>query len=181
MRREIEKLHEEWEKSGTPLLDFRIGLHTGWAATGNMGSEILFDYTALGDTVNLGSRLEGANKVYGTKMMISEPTREQAGDKIVTRRLDSIIVKGKEEPIAVYELIGRRGEVADEKIKLIEKYERAFELYSQREFEQAHELFGEILSEEEDPPSRVFLEKTEELLDNPPAADWQPVNKLTSK
>ncbi len=181
MRREIEKLHEEWEKSGTPLLDFRIGLHTGWAATGNMGSEILFDYTALGDTVNLGSRLEGANKVYGTKMMISEPTREQAGDKIVTRRLDSIIVKGKEEPIAVYELIGRQGEVADEKIELIKKYERAFNLYSRREFEKAHELFEDILSDHDDPPSCVFLKKTEELLDNPPPVDWQPVTKLTAK
>lgn len=178
----LKKLQDQWREEGREVLDLRIGLHTGPAATGNMGSEQLFDYTAIGDNVNLGSRLEGANKKYGTRCMISEETYSQVEDLVDVRELDKIIVKGREEPVTVYQLLGRTGEVNEEWLERRDRFEEALEHYRNREWDEAIERF-ETLTEEfpDDEPSRVMLERTRQYRDDPPPEDWNGAFRLTSK
>src|SRR5438094_665724 len=105
---------KQWEAEGKPHLDIGIGLNTGVASVGNMGSALRRGYTALGDTVNLSSRLEGLNKDYGTHIIVNESTYEEAKDSgFVFRELDLIRVKGKLQPVTICELIGRAGENSD--------------------------------------------------------------------
>jgi len=102
---QLEVLKAKWREQGWPIIDIGIGINTGFAVAGNMGSNHRMDYTVMGDTINLGSRLEGTNKVYGTRIIISEYTYEKVKDKVITRELDKIKVKGKTEPVTIYELI----------------------------------------------------------------------------
>lgn len=178
----LKELQEEWREQGDEVLDLRIGLHTGHAATGNMGSEMLFDYTAIGDNVNLGSRLEGANKQYNTRCMMSESTYEETRDIIEARELDKIVVKGKEEPVSVYQLLGREGEVDDEQRKLRDDFEEGLRLYRNKNWKEAIKQFEGILDEfPDDGPSEVFLERSKEYRDNPPQEDWNGVYRLKTK
>ncbi len=101
----LERLNEHWESIDKPSLDIGIGLNTGDMVVGNMGSTSRMDYTLMGDMVNLGARLEGTNKVYGTHVIISEFTYEHVREKVIVRELDLIRVKGKEKPVTIYELI----------------------------------------------------------------------------
>ena len=106
MQVRMEQLRDQWKRQGLPELRVRIGLHSGLAVVGNMGSDFRFNYTAMGDTVNLASRLEGANKDFGTYTLISNTTRKQAGEQeFAYRNLGEIQVKGKSEMTAVYELL----------------------------------------------------------------------------
>lgn len=102
---ELEVLHEKWEAEGKPSINIGIGLNTGDAVVGNMGSSHRMDYTVMGDTINLGSRLEGTNKFYATRIIISEYTYEKVKDRVYVRELDLIRVKGKHEPVRIYELL----------------------------------------------------------------------------
>ncbi|HID10062.1 MAG TPA: adenylate/guanylate cyclase domain-containing protein, partial [Candidatus Latescibacteria bacterium] len=107
MQAKLAELRERWSQEGKPLLYMRVGVGTGRMVLGNMGSREIFDYTVIGDSVNTASRLEGANKEYGTRILISEATYLAARDHIVVRELDRIRVKGKREPVRAYELLGR--------------------------------------------------------------------------
>lgn len=118
--KELDKLQKKWEADGVPVIDIGIGLNSGPAVVGNMGSAHRMDYTVMGDTINLGSRLEGTNKVYATNIIISEYTYEQVKEKVITRELDLIKVKGKNEPVKIYELLGVKDE--DDFEKYITKY-----------------------------------------------------------
>ncbi|MBV6494118.1 MAG: hypothetical protein LDLANPLL_02144 [Turneriella sp.] len=102
---ELKILQDKWAANGWPVIDIGIGLNTGFAVAGNMGSSHRMDYTVMGDTINLGSRLEGTNKQYGTRIIISQFTYEKVKDRIYARELDDIRVKGKNEPVRIYELI----------------------------------------------------------------------------
>ncbi len=103
---ELKKLQDNWAAKGYPIIDIGIGLNSGPAVVGNMGSSHRMDYTVMGDTINLGSRLEGTNKQYGTRIIISQTTYDLVKDRVYTRELDDIRVKGKNEPVRIYELIG---------------------------------------------------------------------------
>jgi adenylate cyclase len=178
----LEELQETWRQQGREVLDLRVGLHTGPAATGNMGSEMLFDYTAIGDNVNLGSRLEGANKQYGTRCMISDETYSHVQDLAEVRELDKIIVKGREEPVTVYELLGRTGEVDDEMLDLRDRFEDALDRYRSRQWSEAIERFEELIEDyPDDEPSQVMLERARQYRDEPPSGDWDGAFQLTSK
>lgn len=102
---ELKVMQDRWAANGWPVIDIGIGLNTGFAVAGNMGSSHRMDYTVMGDTINLGSRLEGTNKQYGTRIIISEFTYSQVKDRVYARELDDIRVKGKNEPVKIYELI----------------------------------------------------------------------------
>ena len=182
MQTRLEELNKSWEEKGLPRLIVRIGINTGYALVGNMGSEKRMDYTVIGDEVNLASRLEGANKSYGTKIMLSESTYQEAKNVIEARELDLIQVVGKEKPVRVYELWAKKGELSEEQIQLRETFHQALELYRKKDFLQAKELFEECLKIfPEDNPSKIFIERCEQYLQTPPPPDWDGVYRLTQK
>jgi class 3 adenylate cyclase/CHASE2 domain-containing sensor protein len=164
---------------GGAALGTRIGVATGYAIAGNMGSEDRLNYTVTGDMVNLASRLEGANKEYGTTLMVSELTARGLDDGYVLRRLDRLIVKGKSEPVVVYEVLGRKGEVAHEAEARAAAFERALSLHDARKFAPALEVFETLAPD--DPPSAVYAERCKSYLSAPPARGWQGEFALKTK
>lgn len=134
----------------------RIGINTGDMVVGNMGSQMRFDYSLLGDNVNLGSRLEGINKEYGTKILISQSTQSLISDKLITRFIDTVAVKGKEKGVKIYEL---------RSINYDTNFDTAREFYEKGEFTKALKIFEKII---DDPPSKVFLLRCQEFIKIPP-------------
>jgi len=183
MQNELANLREKWRNEGKPELYVRIGLNTGPMVAGNMGAANRLEYTVMGDSVNLGSRLEGANKQYGTNIMISEYTYEVVKDKIITRFLDAIRVKGKNQPVKVYELLGRIDDgLPDEMKKAKELYEKGIENYLARNWQQGLDYFNQALAvKPDDNPSKVYVERCTEYLQNPPPDDWDGVFTMKTK
>jgi adenylate cyclase len=159
----------------------RIGVNSGQVVAGNMGTRTLFNFTIMGDTVNLGARLESANKFYGTNIMIGESTFALAGDRFHTRRLDQIRVKGKNKPVAVYELLGPRGTLQAAAADRFALYESALEAYTNRSFTESIRILECILSCGKDRPSEVLLERCREYLEHPPEDDWDGVYTMKTK
>ncbi len=181
--RMMETLHAmqgDWDARGLPTVRIGIGLNTGQMSVGNMGSDTRFDYTVMGDNVNLGSRLEGATKEYKVDIILSESTRAALSDRFFCRLLDKVRVKGKEEPSAIYELICE-GPPSDEVRAEVAAFEAAFADYQARRFDQARE---KILVLRERRPARlydVYLERIETFLREPPGPDWDGVTTFTTK
>jgi adenylate cyclase len=179
----LHSLHDRWKDRGIPSLNMGVGLNTGPMSVGNMGSDTRFDYTVMGDAVNLGSRLEGTNKEYGTNIVISQTTLDDVKDEgFVVRFLDLVAVKGKAQPVAVYELIGRAGEFGSFTPELLATYERGIHLYRDQDFAAAAEAFREVLAvRPHDGPSAMYLERCDELMAAPPPPDWDGVYVMTHK
>lgn len=162
---------------GKPLA-MRIGLNSGPAVVGNMGSSRRFDYTAMGDTVNLASRLEGACKLYRLPILVGEETYRFVKDGIFTREVDIIRVVGKAKPVVVYEIFGEKGEVAESELENLRIFEAAREAYKRREWDRARELFRKLKA---DPLAELFAERCLSLKASPPPADWDGVYVLKEK
>jgi len=172
----LKELRQEWAPKGYPALAIGIGINSGGASVGNMGSTLRYSYTAIGDTVNLASRLEGLNKEYLTRIIVSESTRKAlTSDGFLLRGLDYIRVKGKSQPVEIYELLGYRehpGDLAD----LAERFAQARACYKLHDWPRAAQLFDAILQRwPEDGPARVFRDRVAEYLAYPPSADWDGV------
>ncbi len=181
MMADLKVLQEKWQKEGWPLVDIGIGINTGDMVVGNMGSDMRFDYTVMGDNVNLSSRLEGINKEYGTNIVISEYTYERVKEDMFCRELDSVRVKGKKLPVKIYELICDRKDVAGH-----EPYGRIFEdalaKYKGAEWDEAIFLFRKVLEiRPDDPPSMLYINRCEELKAHPPEGVWDGVFTMTKK
>lgn len=181
MMKELRKLQEKWKAEGRPVFDIGVGLNSGDMVVGNMGSEMRFDYTVMGDMVNLGARLEGINKEYGTNVIISEFTYEKVKDAMCCRELDGVRVKGKMKPVKIYELLGEKKDEAAFK-DLLEGFARGLALYREAKWDEAiAEFQGVLASRPDDYSSKMYVERCKNLKENPPAEPWDGVFVMTKK
>ena len=181
MMDELRRMRVKWKSQGLPELNIGIGINSGDMIVGNMGSDVKFEYTVIGDNVNLASRLEGTNKEYGTNIVISEFTRKAAGKEFRTRELDLIRVKGKKEPVRIYEVRGK-GEPDLEETQFLSDFSRALSLYREKKWDEAAEEFGRIYNlAHGDPPSKRYLERIEIMKQEPPPEDWDGVWVMKTK
>ena len=180
MMTELETLQADWQKRGLPGVNIRIGINTGVMSVGNFGSDQRFDYTVMGDNVNLASRLEGSNKIYGTNIIISEYTKDTLGKGFYCRFLDLVRVKGKELPVRIYEPLCE-GEPAPELKKTTEAFAEALGYYANREFQEAEKI---ILALNQATPLMLYdlyLERIAHFAINPPPKDWDGAFTFTTK
>jgi adenylate cyclase len=181
-QRRLAELRREFHASGLPPVYSRIGVNTGEMIIGNMGSSQRFDFTVIGDSVNLASRLEGANKTYGTGIIISEDTYRHAAGRVEVRELDLLRVKGKEVPVRIYELLAGTGELDGKMGEARDRFTEGLGHYRRQEWTEAMRCFQQALEAvPEDVPSKVFVERCREFMQTPPPAPWDGVYRLTSK
>ncbi|MDZ7681241.1 MAG: adenylate/guanylate cyclase domain-containing protein [Fodinibius sp.] len=162
----------------------RFGIATGDMIVGNIGSYNRFNYTVLGDTVNLAARLEAANKEFGSKAMIAEETYQKVKDEFLCRQLDLLVVKGKTEPKKVYELMADRRSSSDLSTlkKAADIYQQALQLYYDRQWDNAIEQFRKVMELlPEDGPSQTYIKRCKQFKDEPPDDDWDGVFHLKTK
>lgn len=165
-----------------PDVAIRVGLASGDAVVGSIGSEHAKNFTVMGDTVNLGSRLESANKVYGTRILICDQTRASAGNAIEVREIDSIAVHGKTEPLRVFELLAHTGALSETDVLARDDFETGLAAYRAQNWQSAEEAFAACLQKwPDDPPAKLFLDRITRLRQNPPGDAWDTVWQLTQK
>jgi adenylate cyclase len=159
-----------------------MGLATGEAIVRTIGSATFQSFTVIGDTVNLAARLENANKIYGTRILVSDETRRLAGDQIECREIDLLAVAGRSEPARVHELLGPRGAVPGDLLALRDAFADGIAAYRARDWDAADARFAACLAlRPDDGPSRLYLERIAAFRRAPPAADWDGVWRLTAK
>jgi adenylate cyclase len=177
----LDKLNREWESEGRRPIAIGIGLNTGPVNVGNMGSDKRLAWTVMGDNVNLASRLEGMTKQYRSRVIISEGTYNQVSDQFIAREVDRIRVKGKKQPVVIYELlapIAERKAYAD----LLAKFNQALTTYRRQNWPEAAEQFSDLLTKyPNDGPTQVLLQRCQEFLEESPASDWDGVYVMKSK
>lgn len=181
MLKKLDELNRVWEQAGISKLDIGIGLSTGRAVVGNMGSNMRFDYTVMGDTVNLGSRLEGLNKEYGTHIIVPKFTYMDVQDEFALRELDYVRVKGKDHPIQIFELMGYKTD--SRSVETARLFELGLAAYRKKLWTMAEGYFKQTLDiKPNDGPSKIFLSRMETLReDDDLAQDWDGVFVMTKK
>ena len=178
----LRELQREYAAKNGSYFNIGIGINTGEMVVGNLGSRQLFDYTVIGDAVNLGARLEGINKFYKTNIILSEFTYQEVKDIAIVRELDFIKVKGKTRPIKIYELRGMDNIPQFEYELLVQVYQQALQFYQQGEWYRALVEFRRVLHYfPTDGPSRLYVRRCLDLMENPPAEDWEPVFVFETK
>lgn len=182
MQKRLAQLRTKWRTESRPELKMRIGVCTGLAVVGNMGSEKRLDYTMMGDTVNTAARLEGVNKRYGIYTLISETTRKAAGNEITVREVDTIKVIGRKKPVTVFELMGYNEHI-DKSIKeTIAKYQQGLQAYRDQNWNQASKLFKAVQAVlPDDGPSKTMLARCYEYKLEPPGESWNGAYDLRTK
>lgn len=190
MQKELNVLRDKWQKDGWPdivaNMKNRIGMNTGEMITGNMGSANRFNYTMMGDNVNLAARCESGAKAFGVYNMITESTKieaEKFGNDCVFRYLDKIVVKGRTQPVKMFEVADLRSEASQELFDCIGLYEQGMEKYLSQNWDEAINLFGKSLELEihENNPSLILLDRAKDLKKNPPGDAWDGVFVMKSK
>jgi len=181
MMKELRRLQEKWRAEGRPAFDIGIGINSGDMVVGNMGSEMRFDYTVMGDMVNLGSRLEGINKEYGTNIIISEFTYEMVKDSMCCRELDGVRVKGKIKPVKIYELLGEKKDQPDCQA-MMDVFAQGLAFYRERKWDEAIAAFQSVLAiRPGDYVSTMYMDRCKNLKEQPPAEPWDGVFVMTKK
>lgn len=183
----LEHLNRQWAIEDKPILETRIGIHTGDVIVGNMGSSDRMNYTALGDTVNLASRLEGTNKLYQTRIIISEEVLQEVKDQCLVRPVDLVAVKGKNKAVKIYELVGIFHDdpvllPSESQVKYCKLFAKAFQFYLERRWDAAIGIFEEIKGfVGDDYTTFLYLERCKNFKEAPPPEDWNGVVHLTEK
>jgi adenylate cyclase len=182
MMQQLSELQKQWAAENKPVLNIGIGIHTGIASVGNMGSELRYGYTAMGDAVNLASRLEGLNKEFRTHILTSAATYEAAGSSnFVFRELDRIRVKGKTRPVTIYELVSSHQD-APEHSERLEMFAQGRAHYEQRQWREAQQVFECVLARwPDDGPSRTFWKRCQEYLFEEPEPNWDGIFLMSHK
>ncbi len=177
----LETMNRAWAEQGRPPLRVGVGVNSGPVAVGNMGSDRLFDYTAIGDNVNLASRLEGLNKYYGTNILISDTTAKALGTGFILRDVDMVRVKGKAQGVRIHELLGE-GEPDPELARFLELYHRALTLYRERRFPESLAAFAQTLEVRPgDGTCQRYVTLAQKYQENPPPPDWDAVTVMDGK
>ncbi len=180
-------LNRKWVFEKKPELLTRIGIHTGEVIVGNIGSSERMNYTIIGDSVNLAARLEGANKAYGTNIMLSEATVHHLHDHAVVRPLDIVAVKGKNEGVIVYELVALKNSnplvlPSDDQLKFCDEFTKAFRFYLEQRWDEALTIFHDLQKIfGQDDPCELYISRCEAFKITPPPADWDGVYHMKSK
>jgi adenylate cyclase len=174
-------LAADWRQRGLPEFDIGIGINTGPMVVGNMGSARRLSYTVIGDNVNLGSRLEGLNKMYGSHIIASEATVQAVRGVVVVRELDLVRVKGKRLPVRIYEILGTARERAGWEV-LVRGFDAALAAYRAQRWDDAMFAFAAVLEKyPDDGPAQLYLERCRDMLAAPPESDWDGVTIMETK
>jgi adenylate cyclase len=177
----LEAMNREWADQGRPPLRVGVGVNSGPVAVGNMGSDRLFDYTAIGDNVNLASRLEGLNKYYGTNILISDTTAQSLNNGFILRDIDLVQVMGKAQAAHIYELLGE-GEPDPELARFLELYHQALALYREGRFAESLTVLAQTLElRPGDATCQRYLTLAQRYQETPPPPDWEPVTIMDGK
>jgi adenylate cyclase len=179
----IAELNREWQKQGKTPFHTRIGLHTGHVTVGNIGSNQRMNYSVIGDSVNLASRLESVNKIYGTRIIVSQGTYRYAQRNFICRILDQIAVKGKSESVTIYELMSEVGSAGAEKSEALAKsFNEAYRLYLDREWDEALGMLRGILEgNPHDKVTSIYINRCERYQISEPDDDWTGISRLSEK
>jgi adenylate cyclase len=174
-------LQRRWGAQGRPRIDIGVGINTGCMVVGNMGSKSRFNYTIMGDNVNLASRLEGTNKTFGTRLIICENTYQLARHEMLARELDLIRVKGKSKPVKIYELIGTVAAAAQHRDR-IERFAQGLAAYREGNWATALGIFETLAADcPQDAPSHVFAKRCQGFLLHAPEGVWDGVYVMKTK
>jgi adenylate cyclase len=180
MQERLKQIRLVFKLRGWPEIHIGIGINTGVMNVGNMGSEFRVAYTVMGDAVNLGSRLEGLTKQYGVGFVVSEFTRAQA-DEFLYRELDRVRVKGKAEPIRIYQPIGPLADQGPEILGEMELFHQALEHYQAQAWDQAEASLQSLLEQAPCQLYQMYLERIHSFRQQPPPVDWDGVYSFQTK
>ncbi|KAA0206076.1 hypothetical protein EDM68_03655 [Candidatus Uhrbacteria bacterium] len=182
MRDRLKAMNEEGAFPKGIELKVGVGLNTGEMVVGNIGAELRFDYTVIGDSVNLASRTESLCKEYGAELLVTQNTVADLGDAFHVRLLDQVAVKGKKEPIRIYEVLGLAGEVPDERLVYARRFETALDHYFARRFDEALRDGEALLAERpEDAAAKHLAERCRIYKETPPPPEWNGTWVMTKK
>lgn len=175
-------LQKEWTRLNKPIFNVRIGINSGNVVLGNIGTDEHLSYTVVGDNVNLASRLESLNKVYGTNIMISDSTLKACGDKLVTRPIDLVAVKGKEKKILVHELLGITNQTSSKIVSFCNEFKVAFAAYLNKDWSLGVQLFEKITGQyPDDLVTKIHLDRCRQFIINPPDPTWDGGQEMNKK
>ncbi len=178
----LKELQQMFKEQNLPYIDIGIGINTGEMSVGNMGSNIVQNYTVMGDSVNLASRLEGTTKEYGVRIIINETTNEDVKGKFITREIDRVKVKGKNLPVAIFELMAEAKTPNADALTFLPDFRKGYEFYLVKDFQNAIAEFEKVLKiNAEDPVSRIYIKRCQEFLEDPPPPDWDGVYVMKTK
>ncbi len=172
---------ERREKEGLPVISIGIGINTGNVVFGSVGARERMDFTSIGDTVNLAARLEGTNKAYGTQSLVSEAVYSRVKEQFLCREIDAITVKGKQNPVRIYEILETAEQAGKEDRKKAKLFEKGLAAYRKRDWESAKEAFRECAKVYNDEPARVFLQRITHFAIKPPPDNWDGVFRMLVK
>jgi class 3 adenylate cyclase len=181
IQRAMQSEKEKHLANNEPAIDIGIGINSGQAVFGSMGARERMDFTCIGDNVNIAARLEGANKVYQTKSLMTESVYKLVSHRFVCREIDLMTVKGKKAPLKIYEILEEKNRANADTLMLAENFEKGLKLYRGKKWDEALPVFLENIEKFGDGPSEVFYNRCVLFKQNPPLANWDGVFNMTVK